>query len=97
MLPFSTARKQPANSAYPAIVPKKAGERLITFSTGPAAESRRQSGYGVHCIHSANPPEDRESSGQGHTINKAYTHGGRQHFTVHINHRLITHRPARHP
>ena len=68
MLPFSTARKQPANSAYPAIVPKKAGERLITFSTGPAAESRRQSGYGVHCIHSANPPEDRESSGQGHTI-----------------------------
>jgi len=23
----------------------------------------------VHCIHPANPPEDRESSGQRHTIN----------------------------
>ena len=48
---------------------KKAGERLITFNTGPAAGSMRQGGYGVHCIHPANPPEDRECSGQRHTIN----------------------------
>ncbi len=67
MRSFPTARKQPTNSAYPAIVPK-GGERLITFNTGPAAGSRRQGAYGVHCIYPANPPEDRESSGQGHTI-----------------------------
>ena len=56
---------------------KKAGERLITFSTVTATESRRQRAYGVHCIHPVNPPEDRECSGQRHTINPIPTAANR--------------------